>query len=90
MTTTRRGLLGGFAGIAFVGCPLINEARSQGRPPRREVVINGRRVRTIDVHAHCAVPEAMGLMGLKVHRRPWSSRRTASARWMRRASTCRR
>jgi aminocarboxymuconate-semialdehyde decarboxylase len=66
MTTTRRGMLGGFAGIAFVGCPLINQARSQDPPSRREVVINGRRVRTIDVHAHCAVPEAMGLMGLKV------------------------
>src|SRR5436190_19422122 len=66
MTTTRRGLLGGLAGIAFVGCPLINQARSQDPPPRREVVINGRRLRTIDVHAHCAVPEAMGLMGLKV------------------------
>jgi aminocarboxymuconate-semialdehyde decarboxylase len=29
-------------------------------------VVNGRRVRTIDVHAHCAVPEAMALMGRKV------------------------
>jgi len=66
MATTRRGLLGGFAGIAFVTCTPTGEPRSQERPPRREVVINGRRVRTIDVHAHCAVPEAMALMGLKV------------------------
>src|SRR5215469_4836952 len=66
MATTRRGLLGGFAGIAFVTCAPTGEARSQERPPRREIVINGRRVRTIDVHAHCAVPEAMALMGLKV------------------------
>jgi aminocarboxymuconate-semialdehyde decarboxylase len=29
------------------------------------VVVNGKRVRTIDVHAHCEVPEAMALMGLK-------------------------
>lgn len=35
---------------------------------RREVTIGTRRVRTIDVHAHCAVPEAMALMGLKVER----------------------
>jgi aminocarboxymuconate-semialdehyde decarboxylase len=28
------------------------------------VTIGGRRVKTIDVHAHCAVPEAMALMGL--------------------------
>src|SRR5438552_7190632 len=33
---------------------------------RREVVVNGRRVKTVDVHAHCAVPEAMALMGRTV------------------------
>jgi aminocarboxymuconate-semialdehyde decarboxylase len=33
---------------------------------RREVVVGGRRVKTIDVHAHCAVPEAMALLGLTV------------------------
>jgi len=32
-------------------------------PRRREVVVNGRRVKTVDVHAHCAVPAAMALMG---------------------------
>jgi aminocarboxymuconate-semialdehyde decarboxylase len=66
--TTRRDLLGGaggaIAGIAFVTCSLINAAQAQHR--RRDVVVNGRRVRTVDVHAHCAVPEAMALMGLKV------------------------
>jgi aminocarboxymuconate-semialdehyde decarboxylase len=25
---------------------------------RREVVVGGRRVKTIDVHAHCVIPEA--------------------------------
>jgi aminocarboxymuconate-semialdehyde decarboxylase len=30
------------------------------------VVVNGRRVKTVDVHAHCSVPEAMALMGLTV------------------------
>jgi aminocarboxymuconate-semialdehyde decarboxylase len=29
-------------------------------------VLGGRRVKTVDVHAHCAVPEAMALMGLSV------------------------
>jgi len=66
--TTRRDLLGGaggvIAGIGFVTCSLINAAQAQHR--RRDVVVNGRRVRTVDVHAHCAVPEAMALMGLKV------------------------
>jgi aminocarboxymuconate-semialdehyde decarboxylase len=30
-------------------------------------VVNGRRVKTVDVHAHCAVPEAMALMGIKLN-----------------------
>jgi aminocarboxymuconate-semialdehyde decarboxylase len=30
---------------------------------RREVVVGGRRVTVIDLHAHCAIPEAMTLMG---------------------------
>ncbi len=33
---------------------------------RRDVVVNGRRVRTVDIHAHCAVPEALALMGEKL------------------------
>ena len=33
---------------------------AQGR--RREVVVNGKRVKTIDVHAHCAVPAATALI----------------------------
>ena len=33
---------------------------------RREVVVGGRRVMTIDVHAHCVIPEAVSLLGLKV------------------------
>ncbi len=32
------------------------------RSPRREVVVSGKRVKTVDVHAHCSVPEAMALM----------------------------
>jgi aminocarboxymuconate-semialdehyde decarboxylase len=46
------------------------EATAPGR--RREVVVGGRRVKTIDVHAHCVVPEAYALLGLKVqdHRGP--------------------
>jgi aminocarboxymuconate-semialdehyde decarboxylase len=32
---------------------------------RRETVVAGRRVRIIDMHAHCAVPEANALMGIE-------------------------
>jgi len=39
---------------------------------RREIVIGGRRVKTIDVHAHCVIPEAYALLGIPVseHRGP--------------------
>src|SRR5687767_14333046 len=38
----------------------------------REVVLGGRRAKTIHVHAHCVIPEAYALLGLKVeeHRGP--------------------
>jgi len=65
---TRREFLedtaGTTAGIAFVACGLASAAPAQAQTRRREVVVNGRRVKTVDVHAHCAVPEAMALMGL--------------------------
>jgi predicted TIM-barrel fold metal-dependent hydrolase len=48
-------------GIVFTGCSLL---RAQNAPARRrEVSVGGRRVKTIDVHAHCVVPEAMALLG---------------------------
>lgn len=58
----------GISGIEFVGCDLIGSAPAESEPRRREVVVNGRRVKTVDVHAHCAVPEAMALMGRKAER----------------------
>jgi len=55
------------AGVAFVGCGLLDAAHAQtGQPLRREVLVSGKRVKTIDVHAHVAIPEAMTLMGMKV------------------------
>ncbi len=70
--TTRRGFLeitaGALAGIAFVGCDLMAAAPARAQARRREVVVNGRRAKTVDVHAHCAVLEAMALMGLNPDR----------------------
>ena len=37
-------------------------ARAQAPTQRRDVTVNGKRVKTIDIHAHCAVPEALALM----------------------------
>ncbi len=52
------------AGVLFTGCPLLDAAHAQQKPPvkRREVSVGGRRVKTIDVHSHCVIPEAMDLM----------------------------
>ncbi len=58
---------GAMAGVAFVGCGLMGVAPAKAQPRRREVVVNGRRVKTVDVHAHCAVPEAMALLGIKLN-----------------------
>jgi aminocarboxymuconate-semialdehyde decarboxylase len=67
MVANRREMLGHAAGAAvvFLGCGL-SPASAQAPQRRREVVVNGKRVRTVDVHAHCHVPEANALMGLKV------------------------
>ena len=68
--TTRREFLqlgaGTLAGLAFVGCDLMAAAPARAQARRREVVVNGRRAKTVDVHAHCAVPEALALMNLKL------------------------
>lgn len=73
MTTNRRELLrqaaAATAGIGFGGCGWTRLAAAQGSAPaaqrRREVAVGGKRVRTVDLHAHCHIPEAMELMGLK-------------------------
>jgi aminocarboxymuconate-semialdehyde decarboxylase len=54
------------ASITFVGCEITAGASAAaggggGQPHahgRREVVVAGKRVKTIDVHAHCIVPDA--------------------------------
>src|SRR5688572_9648151 len=62
--------------IVFTGCglmsaqePQLAAARRSGRgsakpaAERREVKVKGKRVRTIDVHAHCLIPAASKLLG---------------------------
>jgi aminocarboxymuconate-semialdehyde decarboxylase len=36
----------------------------RSRGGRRQVIVAGRRVKTIDVHAHCVIPEAQELLGI--------------------------
>jgi aminocarboxymuconate-semialdehyde decarboxylase len=52
---------GAVAGVIFTGCSLLNAAQ-QSAAPRRLVSVGGQRVKTIDLHAHCAVPAAAKLL----------------------------
>jgi len=67
---TRRDFLkataGAVSGLVFTDCHLRLAPAAQAQTRRREVVVNGKRVRTVDIHAHCAVPEALALMNLKL------------------------
>jgi aminocarboxymuconate-semialdehyde decarboxylase len=80
--SNRRGFLknagGAAAGVVFTGCirlvldnqhrfrGLLTAAQQSGAPGRRQVVVGAQRVKTIDVHAHCAVPAAAKLVNRDV------------------------
>jgi aminocarboxymuconate-semialdehyde decarboxylase len=49
------------AETVFVPCISGGSGAPAGR--RRNVVVSGKRVKTVDIHAHCAVPAAMALVG---------------------------
>ena len=58
---------GAAVGMLASGSALLDARaalRQVGAKPgkRREVTINGRRVKTVDLHAHCFVPEVMDLV----------------------------
>lgn len=65
---TRAGFAHGGAGIRFCGCCMmpadaVRGAAAPGAAPRQPVMVGGRRVKTIDTHAHChfaAVAETLG------------------------------
>ncbi len=70
--TSRRGFLAGATGIAFCGCGLLDaaHAQEQGNSRRQAVAVNGKRVKTIDVHAHCVFREAAAELGAEAAPRP--------------------
>lgn len=52
------------AGMVFCSCGLTRAADARpGRAPRLPVMVNGKRVKTIDVHSHCLFHEAVALIG---------------------------
>ena len=71
--TTRREFIQQAAGIAFTSCAMLDAAHAQPAAAhsgkRRQVVVAGKRVKTVDVHAHCVIPEAMALMAMPARAR---------------------
>jgi aminocarboxymuconate-semialdehyde decarboxylase len=68
MTTTRRSLLkattAAATGIVFCSCGLLQSAHAQQAGARSlPISINGKRVKTIDIHSHCHFREAGALLG---------------------------
>ena len=63
-STRRQFLRGAAAGIAFCGCGWPGIAAAQpATAARRPVTVNGKQVKTIDVHSHCLFREATALLG---------------------------
>jgi aminocarboxymuconate-semialdehyde decarboxylase len=62
--TSRRRFLGGAAatGVMFCSCGLLDSAHAQGAGRRQAVAVNGKKVKTIDVHAHCVFAETLPLV----------------------------
>jgi aminocarboxymuconate-semialdehyde decarboxylase len=56
------------SGLTFCHCGFTLAAAEQGhghdhsRPRRRETLIAGKRIKTVDIHAHCCVPKAMAVI----------------------------
>src|SRR6478609_9570729 len=48
--------------IAFIPCAMASVSSTSTPARRRETVINGKRVKTVDVHAHCIVPAAAAVI----------------------------
>lgn len=60
--TTRRNFLK--TGVVFCSCCLLDQAHAQqAGPAKLPVAVAGRKVKTIDIHAHCHFREAGALLG---------------------------
>ena len=56
-------LTGALSAIAFIPCAMAAVTPTPApQARRREAVVNGRRVKTVDVHAHCIVPAAASVI----------------------------
>jgi predicted TIM-barrel fold metal-dependent hydrolase len=76
--TTRRNFLrrnflkGGAAaatGVVFCSCGLLDRAHAQNAGRTLPVAVNGKKVRTIDVHAHCYFHDVEPIVGPEIAKR---------------------
>jgi len=67
-------LSGAATGVVFVGCGFVEAAasflQSGAGGARREVLVGGRRVRTVDVHCHCYIHDVWELIKDREEARP--------------------
>src|SRR5437899_5670624 len=63
MTTRRDFLKRAAAGIVFCGCGMVHGVHAQTPRQKPPVTVNGKRVKTIDIHSHCHFREAGALIG---------------------------
>ena len=63
MTTRRDFLKGAAAGIVFCGCGMVHGVQAQAPRQKLPVSVGGKRIKTIDVHAHCHFREAGAVLG---------------------------
>src|ERR1043165_5146286 len=66
MTTRRNLLKSSLAGLMFCGCGLPMTAHAQGAPARLPLTVKGKRIKTIDVHAHCFFQQGIDAAGEKL------------------------
>ena len=73
-STRRQFLKGAASGIVFCGCGWPTLTAAQPASARRPVTVNGKSVKTIDVHSHCLFQEATAYLGDEAAKRVSASR----------------
>ena len=57
---------GSLAGLIFSACGMRPAVHAHTGPARLPVTVRGKRIKTVDVHAHCFFQEALDIAGVKV------------------------
>jgi predicted TIM-barrel fold metal-dependent hydrolase len=70
--SNRRDFLKGAAaaaGVVFTSCGILDQrmaAQPARTPKKQQPIVGGKRVKSVDVHAHVMIPEAMEMLGRKL------------------------